>query len=81
MHPVNGDLYVSDPQARSIIKVASLRSIRNVRENFEIAVGDKRQCLPGDKEECGDGGLAINAKLSRPKGNKKFLHIKVITSP
>ncbi|XP_014674084.1 PREDICTED: teneurin-m-like [Priapulus caudatus] len=68
VHPITGELYLSNPQTRTIIKIKSLRSIRNVRENFEVAVGDKMQCLPGDKEECGDGGLAINAKLSRPKG-------------
>ena len=36
--------------------------------NWETVVGSGERCLPGDESNCGDGGLARDAKLTYPKG-------------
>ena len=33
-------------------------------------IGTGERCLPGDADNCGDGGQATKARLSYPKGGK-----------
>ena len=37
-------------------------------KNLERVAGTGDRCLPGDDTACGDGRLAVDAKLSHPKG-------------
>lgn len=41
-------------------------------------IGTGERCLPGDADNCGDGGKASDARLSYPKG--KFLNFCTITN-
>ena len=43
---------------------------RNYFSNFVRVIGTGERCLPGDDDNCGDGGKAANARLSYPKGLK-----------
>ena len=36
--------------------------------NWAEAIGTGERCLPGDPDDCGDGGKAAEARLSYPKG-------------
>ncbi len=36
--------------------------------NWAEAIGTGERCLPGDPDDCGDGGKATDARLSYPKG-------------
>ena len=40
----------------------------NIKNNSVVVVGTGERCIPGDVDACGDGGQAINARLSYPKG-------------
>ncbi|XP_022239152.1 teneurin-m-like isoform X2 [Limulus polyphemus] len=66
--PLDGKLYISDPERRQVLRTISFKDIENVRRNIEVVVGSGLKCLPGDKLLCGDGKPARNAKLSYPKG-------------
>ena len=41
-------------------------------------IGTGERCLPGDADNCGDGGKASDARLSYPKG--KFLNFCTVTN-
>lgn len=66
--PLDGRLYISDHQSLRIIRVKTMGAVRELTQNFEVIAGTEEQCLPGDKDRCGDNGLAVNAKLFYPKG-------------
>ncbi|XP_076362879.1 teneurin transmembrane protein Ten-m isoform X2 [Tachypleus tridentatus] len=66
--PVDGKLYISDPERHQVLRAISLKDIEDVSNNIEVVVGSGLKCLPGDKLLCGDGRSARDAKLSYPKG-------------
>uniref|UniRef100_T1GEJ9 Uncharacterized protein n=1 Tax=Megaselia scalaris TaxID=36166 RepID=T1GEJ9_MEGSC len=68
LSPLDGTLYVSDPESHQIIKVKDINDFSNPERNWEPVVGSGERCLPGDEAHCGDGGLAKDAKLAYPKG-------------
>ncbi|XP_058053844.1 teneurin-m [Anopheles bellator] len=68
LSPLDGALYVSDPESHQIIKVRNKDETHDPEHNWEPVVGSGERCLPGDEAHCGDGGLARDAKLAYPKG-------------
>ncbi|RXG62290.1 Teneurin-m, partial [Armadillidium vulgare] len=66
--PVDGSVFISDPEAHQILKVKDPDDTSRPEENFIPHVGSGERCLPGDEIGCGDGGLARDAKLQYPKG-------------
>ena len=75
--PVDGQLYLSDHRNYRIIKVRSQDQVKDVMTNFDPVAGTGEQCIPGDRERCGDNGPAVNAKLFYPKGTS-FLFRAVV---
>lgn len=68
LSPLDGTLYISDPEAHQIIKVKNNDDYSNPEHNWESVVGSGERCLPGDEAHCGDGAPARDAKLAYPKG-------------
>ncbi|PNF42165.1 Teneurin-m [Cryptotermes secundus] len=68
LSPLDGVLYISDPESHQIIRVRSIEDYSDPDHNWETAVGSGERCLPGDEAHCGDGALARDAKLAYPKG-------------
>ncbi|XP_072394437.1 teneurin-m isoform X1 [Diabrotica undecimpunctata] len=68
LSPLDGTLYISDPESHQIIKVRSTDDYSDPDHNWETVVGSGERCLPGDEAHCGDGALARDAKLAYPKG-------------
>ncbi|XP_043193937.1 teneurin-m-like isoform X3 [Amphibalanus amphitrite] len=66
--PLDGSLYVSDPEAYQILRVRRLRRPEQLSQNLEAVVGSGERCPPGDEFNCGDGGRARHARLTYPKG-------------
>lgn len=66
--PVTGRLYVSDTNSRRIYSPQALLTGSESQQNVEVVVGTGDHCLPFDETQCGDGGLAIEALLTGPKG-------------
>ncbi|XP_049888088.1 teneurin-m isoform X2 [Pectinophora gossypiella] len=68
LSPLDGTLYISDPESHQIIKVRNTDDYSDPEHNWETVVGSGERCLPGDEAHCGDGALARDAKLAYPKG-------------
>ncbi|CAH0721405.1 unnamed protein product, partial [Brenthis ino] len=68
LSPLDGTLYISDPESHQIIKVRNTEDFSDPERNWETVVGSGERCLPGDEAHCGDGALARDAKLAYPKG-------------
>ncbi|XP_023037329.1 teneurin-m isoform X4 [Drosophila willistoni] len=68
LSPLDGTLYVSDPESHQIIRVRDTNDYSQPEKNWEAIVGSGERCLPGDEAHCGDGALAKDAKLAYPKG-------------
>jgi teneurin len=68
LSPVDNVLYLSDPEAHQIIRIKNMEDFSDPDHNWEPVVGSGERCLPGDESNCGDGGLARDAKLAYPKG-------------
>uniref|UniRef100_A0A8C6L8M9 Teneurin-4 n=1 Tax=Nothobranchius furzeri TaxID=105023 RepID=A0A8C6L8M9_NOTFU len=66
--PVNGAVYLSDTSSRKVFKVKSLNVVKDVAKNLELVAGTGDQCLPYDDARCGDGGKAVEATLTNPRG-------------
>ncbi|XP_045560112.1 teneurin-4 isoform X9 [Salmo salar] len=66
--PVSGAVYLSDTSTRKVFKVKSLSAIKDVAKNLEVVAGTGDQCLPYDETRCGDGGKAVDATLTNPRG-------------
>uniref|UniRef100_A0AAZ3SB64 Teneurin-4 n=1 Tax=Oncorhynchus tshawytscha TaxID=74940 RepID=A0AAZ3SB64_ONCTS len=66
--PVSGAVYLSDTSTRKVFKVKSLSAIKDVARNLELVAGTGDQCLPYDETRCGDGGKAVEATLTNPRG-------------
>ena len=68
-------LYISDHERYQVLRILSLEEGADPRTNFEVSVGSGDRCIPGDVEKCGDGGHALRAKLTHPKGRSfKKIH-------
>lgn len=68
LSPLEGTLYISDPESHQIIRVRDTNDYTDPEHNWETVVGSGERCLPGDEAHCGDGALARDAKLAYPKG-------------
>ncbi|XP_044012894.1 teneurin-m isoform X2 [Aphidius gifuensis] len=68
LSPLDGILYISDPESHQIIRVRDINDYSDPDHNWEAVVGSGERCLPGDEAHCGDGALARDAKLAYPKG-------------
>ncbi|XP_076630830.1 teneurin transmembrane protein Ten-m isoform X5 [Colletes latitarsis] len=68
LSPLDGSLYISDPESHQIIRVRDTNDYTDPDHNWETVVGSGERCLPGDEAHCGDGALARDAKLAYPKG-------------
>lgn len=68
MSPLDGSVYVSDPEAHQVLRLESTDNVENPEHNTVAVVGSAQRCLPGDRNKCGDGGYAIHARLTYPKG-------------
>ena len=75
--PLDGKLYLSDYHRRQILRVKTMGAVRDLMSNFEIVAGTGKQCTPGDRQHCGDGGLATEAKLYYPKGEHDKCQVKL----
>jgi len=69
LHPVDGVLYLSDPEAHQIIRIKNMDDYSDPDNNWETFIGSGERCLPGDESKCGDGGLGRDARLAYPKGD------------
>ena len=73
-------VFVSQPESHRVIRITnvldnkafmpmgSLDDISDVEANWEPFIGNGQRCLPGESDNCGDGGKAKDARLSYPKG-------------
>ena len=68
LNPHSDTLYVSDAESHRVIRVKDALNPTDIENNFEPVIGNGVRCLPGDQDECGDGGHALQAKLTYPKG-------------
>uniref|UniRef100_A0A3Q3J7W1 Teneurin-4 n=1 Tax=Monopterus albus TaxID=43700 RepID=A0A3Q3J7W1_MONAL len=66
--PVNSAVYLSDTSSKKVFKVKSLNVVKDVAKNLELVAGTGDQCLPYDDTRCGDGGKAVEATLTNPRG-------------
>ncbi|XP_062332162.1 teneurin-3 isoform X4 [Osmerus eperlanus] len=67
-NPVSGQLYISDTNSRHIYRPKALGGGRDLQLNGEVVAGTGEHCLPFDESHCGDGGKAVEALLTGPKG-------------
>lgn len=73
--PVSGWLYLSDTSSRKVFKVKSLYAVKDVAKNLELVAGTGDQCLPYDETRCGDGGKAVEATLTNPRGTTSLFFL------
>ena len=78
-------VFVSQPESHRVIRIknvldkkafmpmGSLDDISDVEANWEPFIGNGQRCLPGESDNCGDGGKAKDARLSYPKG-RIYMH-------
>ncbi|GIY38869.1 teneurin-m [Caerostris extrusa] len=59
--PVDGHLYISDPEQHQILRTISISESAGTKNNTEAVVGSGEKCLPRDKDQCGDGRSAKDA--------------------
>ena len=63
-------VYISQPEHHQIIRIKKVTGVPDseLEINSQPFIGNGERCLPGDSDGCGDGGKAINARLTYPKG-------------
>lgn len=66
--PLDGSVYVSDPEAHQVLRLENTEGVTDPLRNTVTVVGSGQRCLPGDRNQCGDGGMARHARLTYPKG-------------
>lgn len=68
--PVDGRLYISDYSRRQILRLMKSESIENLKENYEVILGNGDYCTADFSRNltCGDDKLAKDVSLSYPKG-------------
>ena len=65
----DGHLYLANSESFQILKLLSQDNVEQPETNFEVVAGNGLRCFHSeDADQCGDGGPAIEAKLSHPKG-------------
>lgn len=64
--PLDGRLYITHAERRQILRI--LDESDSSLDNVEVVVGNGLRCIPGDQDDCGDNGPALNARLNYPKG-------------
>ena len=74
--PVNGNLYLSDVINRKFLGVTQFENIPDIKSNINKEFGSGLFCsnrynedLDEFEDECGDGDVVKNMKISHPKGN------------
>jgi RHS repeat-associated protein len=68
LNPHDDILYISDPESHQVIRLLNTEDPSDIEANFEAVIGSGIRCLPGDIDQCGDGGHATQARLNYPKG-------------
>ena len=58
---------IQKPQ-QFVVKCRVTEFNSRISSNFVRVIGTGERCLPGDADNCGDGGKATDARLSYPKG-------------
>lgn len=58
----------------------SLNIVKDVAKNLELIAGTGDQCLPYDDTRCGDGGKAVEATLTNPRGKQMLLKTNIMCS-
>ncbi|KAM9312735.1 teneurin-2 isoform 3-T3 [Gastrophryne carolinensis] len=66
--PLSGAVYLSDTNSRRIYKIKSLTGSHEIVTNLEVIAGNGEQCMPFDDARCGNGGKAVDAILTNPRG-------------
>ncbi|XP_056431083.1 teneurin-2 isoform X5 [Hyla sarda] len=66
--PVSGSIYLSDTNSRRIYRIKSLIGAKDIATNSEVIAGNGEQCMPFDEARCGNGGKAVDAILTNPRG-------------
>ncbi|XP_063784292.1 teneurin-2 isoform X2 [Pseudophryne corroboree] len=66
--PVSGSIFLSDTNSRRIYKIKSLTGAKDIATNLEVIAGNGEQCMPFDEARCGNGGKAVDAILTNPRG-------------
>lgn len=78
--PYDGHLYITDYERFQILRLINLDNVEQPENNFEVIAGNGLRCFYSeDVDQCGDGGPAIDARLSQPKSkfsNKFYLIIQ-----
>lgn len=76
--PTNGNLYISDVINRKFLGVKAFENIGDLKSNIDKELGSGLFCssqynedLDEFEDDCGDGDIFQNMKISHPKG--KFL--------
>ena len=62
-------LYISNAKKHQIWKIETLDGdkIKDPKNNWKAVVGTGERCIPGNGDDCGDGGQASEARLDYPK--------------
>ncbi|XP_054167929.1 teneurin-m-like [Oppia nitens] len=68
LSPIDGHLYISDPEKHQILRLHSLDKVDDPENNLDVVVGNGDRCFPHDPLKCGDGKPAPEARLIYPKG-------------
>ena len=59
---------MTNSESHQVWRILKVEDVESPLNNWEVVVGTGERCVPGDEDNCGDGGLATKAKLSFPKG-------------
>ena len=66
--PADDSVYMTNSERHQVWRILRVEDVKNPADNWEVMVGTGERCVPGEKGNCGDGGMALEAKLSFPKG-------------
>ncbi|CAB4063436.1 Teneurin-a [Lepeophtheirus salmonis] len=66
--PADNKLYMAHAESYQIFIIEDLTGNANPYNNSVVVAGTGKRCLPGDRDICGDGGNALKARFSYPKG-------------
>lgn len=81
MDPVRELLYLSDTSSGKLYRLKTLTEPKDLSRNVEVVAGSGEQCTPFHPNQCGDGGKAIEAALSNPRGeNPVHTHAALLNS-
>jgi hypothetical protein len=69
--PADEGLYLTNSERYQVWRIPLLSGVERPAENYEVVAGTGEHCVPGLQDNCGDGGLAAQAKLIFPKVGHK----------